>query len=219
MTSSIESAVSSSGSDRRIVVSALGVTQIFAWGSSYYLLAVLAKPIAAETGWPLSWVIGGVSLGLLLAGLISPLVGRTIERKGGRSVLATSAALLASGLLALAYSRGLYGYLGAWVMIGLGMGAGLLRSSVFHLGAHLWAIGAAAHHCRDAVWRICEHRLLAAHSASRSPLGMAGDLRDLCFRAAPVRAADPFMGLASAGTLNHGFGERDCFDGCRSFHL
>jgi predicted metal-binding membrane protein len=36
--------------DRRIVVTALGVTQIFAWGSSYYLLAVLAKPIA-RAGW------------------------------------------------------------------------------------------------------------------------------------------------------------------------
>jgi hypothetical protein len=31
---------------RRVVVAALGVTQILAWGSTYYLPAVLAKPIA-----------------------------------------------------------------------------------------------------------------------------------------------------------------------------
>ena len=174
MTASIESAVSSSGSDRRIVVSALGVTQIFAWGSSYYLLAVLAKPIAAETGWPLSWVIGGVSLGLLLAGLVSPLVGRTIERKGGARCSRTSAALLAAGLLALAYSRGLYGYLGAWVMIGLGMGAGLYDPAFSTLG-HIYGQSARPlDHCRDAVWRIREHRLLAAPALLEARLGWRG---------------------------------------------
>ena len=50
------------------VISALGIVQIFAWGSSYYLLAVLAAPIAADTGWPLSWIVGALSIGLLAAG-------------------------------------------------------------------------------------------------------------------------------------------------------
>ncbi|HVL19945.1 MAG TPA: MFS transporter, partial [Amaricoccus sp.] len=56
------------------MITALGLTQILAWGSSYYLPAVLAKPIAADTGWPLSLVIGGLSLGLLAGGLVSPAV-------------------------------------------------------------------------------------------------------------------------------------------------
>jgi hypothetical protein len=56
LTATTEGAVPSSGPDRRVVVCALGVTQIFAWGSSYYLPAVLARPIAAETGWSLTWV-------------------------------------------------------------------------------------------------------------------------------------------------------------------
>jgi len=34
-----------------IAVLALGITQITAWGTSYYCLGVLAKPIVAETGW------------------------------------------------------------------------------------------------------------------------------------------------------------------------
>ena len=37
--------------DRRIVVTALGVTQILAWGSTFYLLGVLANPIVRDTGW------------------------------------------------------------------------------------------------------------------------------------------------------------------------
>jgi hypothetical protein len=56
---------------RAIVISALGVTQILAWGSSYYLMAVLAKPVADDTGWPFAWVVGGLSLGLLTAGVPS----------------------------------------------------------------------------------------------------------------------------------------------------
>ena len=39
--------------NRLVVISALGVVEILAWGSSFYLPAVLAGPIAADTGWPL----------------------------------------------------------------------------------------------------------------------------------------------------------------------
>ena len=81
-------------SGRGLVISALGVVQILAWGSSYYLLAVLAQPIASDTGWPLAWVVGGLSLGLLVAGIVSPRVGDGIQHLGGRLVLATSAVFL-----------------------------------------------------------------------------------------------------------------------------
>jgi MFS family permease len=116
------------------IVTALGVTQIFAWGSSYYLPAVLAAPIAADTGWSLRWVVGGLSLGLLIAGLVSPWVGRAIARLGGRPVLAVSAGLLAAGLLALALAHSLPAYLSAWLAIGLGMGAGLYDPAFATLG-------------------------------------------------------------------------------------
>ncbi len=120
--------------DRRIVVPALGVTQILAWGSSYYLPAVLAKPIAEDTGWPLGWIVGGLSLGLLMAALVSPKVGHAIERHGGRPVLAVSALLLAAGSLGLALAPNPVFYLGAWVLMGLGMGAGLYDAAFATLG-------------------------------------------------------------------------------------
>jgi hypothetical protein len=74
---SLAGAPARSKPDRRVVITTLGITQILAWGSSYYLPAVLAKPIAADTGWSLGWVVGGLSLGLLAAGLVLPRVGRT----------------------------------------------------------------------------------------------------------------------------------------------
>lgn len=52
------------GPSRRVVIVTLGVAQILVWSSSYYLLAVLGRRIAADTGWSLSIVVG-LSLGLL----------------------------------------------------------------------------------------------------------------------------------------------------------
>jgi MFS family permease len=116
------------------VVAALGVVQVVAWGSSYYLLAVLAEPIARDTGWSLAWIVGALSLGLLVEGLISHWVGDAIERHGGRPVLAGSAVLLALGLAVLSVAPNLPVFVGAWLVIGLGMGAGLYDAAFSTLG-------------------------------------------------------------------------------------
>ncbi|HEX2528645.1 MAG TPA: MFS transporter [Geminicoccus sp.] len=119
---------------RIVIIPALGITQILAWGSSYYLLAVLAQPVMRDTGWPLAWIVGGLSLGLLIAGLVSPMVGRSIERRGGRPVLVLSALLLVIGLTILAIAPGLPVFLAGWVILGLGMGAGLYDAAFATLG-------------------------------------------------------------------------------------
>jgi predicted MFS family arabinose efflux permease len=119
---------------RTVVVSALGVAQILAWGSSYYLIAVLANPIAADTHWPMQWIVGGLSLGLLISGLVSPKVGALIEVRGGRPVLATSAVLLATGLLVIGLAPTLPVFAAGWAMLGLAMGAGLYDPAFAALG-------------------------------------------------------------------------------------
>jgi predicted MFS family arabinose efflux permease len=124
------------GLARLPLISVLGITQILAWGSSYYLPAVLAAPIVKDTGWSLPWVVGGLSVGLLVAGVVSPRVGRAIDRHGGRPVLAVSAVLLAVGLAALGLSPNLPIYLMAWVIIGAGMGAGLYDAAFGTLGRY-----------------------------------------------------------------------------------
>ena len=119
---------------RAVVITALGLTQILAWGSSYYLLAVLAPAIAADTGWPLPWVVGGLALGLIAAGLVSPRVGRAIDHRGGRPILAASAGMFAIGLCGLAFAQSLHAYLAAWLVLGLAMGAGLYDAAFATLG-------------------------------------------------------------------------------------
>jgi MFS family permease len=119
---------------RAFVISALGFGQIFSWGSSYYLPAVLAKPIAAETGWSLPWIVAGLTLGSLTAGLISPRVGQAIHERGGRPVMIVGTALLAVGLIALGLSPSLPLHLLAWVLIGAGMGCSLYDAAFATLG-------------------------------------------------------------------------------------
>lgn len=115
-------------------MSALGVAQILAWGSSFYLPAVLAKPIADDTQWPLSWIVGAVSIGLLISGLVAPRVGRIIDQTGGRAVLAASAVLIASGQAILAVAPNLLVYVAGWLVLGLGMGCGLYDAAFSTLG-------------------------------------------------------------------------------------
>ena len=117
-----------------VVVTALGIAQILGWGSSFYFPAVLAEPIVADTGWSLGWVIGGVSIGLLVAGLIAPRVGTIIDRRGGRPVLAASSLLYAVGLTGIGLAPSLPVYLLAWLVLGIGMGTGLYDAVFAALG-------------------------------------------------------------------------------------
>lgn len=117
-----------------VTITALGAAQILNWGTSFYFPAVLAPPIVADTGWPLGWVVGGTSIGLLVAGLIAPQVGALIDRTGGRPVLAASSVLFAAGLLGIGIAPSLPAYLAAWLVLGVGMGSGLYDAVFAALG-------------------------------------------------------------------------------------
>jgi predicted MFS family arabinose efflux permease len=110
---------------RRFVVATLGTTQTLAWGSSYYLPAILADPIALGIGVQRSWVFAAMSGALLIAAFAGPAIGRTIDRRGGRGVLALSSIVLAAGLVVLAAAHGPVALFVAWAILGVGMTLGL----------------------------------------------------------------------------------------------
>jgi MFS family permease len=118
-----------------LTVAAIGTTQTLAWGSSYYLPAVLADPIAAGLGVPKSLFFGFFSASLLLQAALGPMIGRAIDRRGGRGVLALSNVVLAAGLLWLALAQGPVGLAIAWVVLGIGMALGLYDTAFATLTA------------------------------------------------------------------------------------
>ena len=97
-----------------ISVNALGITQITAWGTSYYCLGVLAKPIAAETGWSISTIFLGFSVALVTMGLISTSVGRLIDRIGARLVMSIGTVIVSVGLLGLSQVRRRLYFVAGW---------------------------------------------------------------------------------------------------------
>lgn len=121
----------------------LGIVQIFAWGSSYYLMAILAGPIVAETGWPLPWVIGAISLALAVAGFAAPQIGIWIARFGGRPVLTLGCSTLAAGLAIISAAPALSIFYLGWGIIGVGMAA-CLYDPAFSTLARLYGSNARA---------------------------------------------------------------------------
>ena len=116
------------------VVLALGTAQTLAWGSSYYLPAILADPIAHDLGISSNWFFAAFSAALVISGLLGPRVGRQIDRVGGRQVLCISNLVLAGGLALLGASTSVWAMSAAWLLLGVGMGLGLYDSAFGALG-------------------------------------------------------------------------------------
>lgn len=131
------SVVSAKASTSHILL--LGVAQILVWGGSFFILAVLADPVVQETGWSRQWVYGGLSLGVLVSGLLAPACGRLIARQGGRTLLSLSGLGVAAGLTLMACAQHLPVFLLAWVVMGIGMAAGLYDALFATLGTYYGA--------------------------------------------------------------------------------
>ncbi|HKA80951.1 MAG TPA: MFS transporter [Xanthobacteraceae bacterium] len=112
----------------------LGVTQILAWGAIFYPPVLTVPLIAAERGWSMTFAMGGFSLTLLTAGLVSPRVGWLIDRYGGHRVMPAGALTAAIGLVGLVYAEHPAAYLAVWMLLGVATAASLYDPAFATLG-------------------------------------------------------------------------------------
>ena len=147
---------------RLAVVVPLGITQTLAWASSYYLLAILAEPIAHDMRMPSTVVFAAFSAALLISAAIGPHVGRTIDRFGGRLILMFSNVCFALGLTLLAAAQSWPLLCLAGLSIGIGMGMGL-HGAAFAALARL-----------DTAFRTHNQGLCLAVCSSTSDIGANG---------------------------------------------
>lgn len=103
------------------VVLALGVSQLVCWGLSYYLIGGFGERMAADFGWSRGVIYGGFSTALLVMGMASPIIGRMIDRQGGRYVMSAGSVLIAVACVGLALSQSLVTYYASWLLMGLAM--------------------------------------------------------------------------------------------------
>ena len=119
----------------------LGVTQILSWGTIYYTPVLIVPLIAADRGWSIAFAMGGFSVGLLVAGLVSPFVGRSIDRYGGHLVMTCGSLVGALGLFLIVHASSRVTYIAVWMVLGVAMAANLYDSAFASLGR---IFGAAA---------------------------------------------------------------------------
>jgi MFS family permease len=126
--------VDEAAGNRWPVIAALGTTQTLAWASSYYLIAILAPAMARDTDSSQTGVFAAFSASLLISAVVGPRVGRTIDRFGGREVLAISNLLFAAGLALLACAQAWPLLWLSWLIVGAAMGLGLYDAAFATLG-------------------------------------------------------------------------------------
>jgi hypothetical protein len=112
----------------------LGVTQILTWGTLFYPAVLTVPLIAADRGYSITFAMGGFSLALLTAGLVSPRVGSLIDRHGGHRVMPVGSLLGAAGLFALVHAADPVAYLAVWALLGVAIAASLYDPAFATLG-------------------------------------------------------------------------------------
>jgi MFS family permease len=122
-------------------VPVLGITQILTWGTIFYTPVLIVPLIAAERGWSISFAMGGFSVGLLVAGLVAPYVGRSIDRFGGYVVMALGSLTGALGLFLITSAAHPVAYYAVWMVLGVAMAANLYDAAFSTLG-RIFGIGA-----------------------------------------------------------------------------
>ena len=121
-------------------VPVLGVTQILAWGAIFYPPVLTVPLIAAERGWSMTFAMGGFSLALLTAGLVSPRVGLLIDRHGGHRVMPFGSLLAALALVGVVYVAHPVAYLAVWMLLGVATAASLYDPAFATLGRIFGAV-------------------------------------------------------------------------------
>ena len=116
------------------IIIALGTTQTLAWASSYYLPAILADAIARDLGVSSNWIFAAFSASQVISALLAPRIGRHIDLVGGRPVLSMSNLVLAAGLTMLGFTTSIPMLIIAWLLLGIGMSAGLYDAAFAALG-------------------------------------------------------------------------------------
>ncbi|MGC5011103.1 MFS transporter [Streptosporangium sp. DT93] len=86
----------------RIVI-ALAITQTVGYGVLYYAFAVFLSPMRRDLGASVSQVTGAFTLAVLITGLAAPLVGRWLDRRGGRGLMTLGS--IAGTLATFTWSR------------------------------------------------------------------------------------------------------------------
>jgi MFS family permease len=89
---------------RVVLAACFGVMAGF--GSLFvYTFSVFVKPLASTFGWSREAISGGFAIAAVTLGIVSPVLGRLIDRLGPRRILLVCMTIFACGIISLAFLR------------------------------------------------------------------------------------------------------------------
>ncbi|SEG60017.1 Predicted arabinose efflux permease, MFS family [Nonomuraea solani] len=89
------------------MIGALAITQTAGYGVLYYAFSVFIPPMSRDLHAGVAQLTGAITLSVLVSGLVAPLVGRWLDRHGGRGLMTVGSALGALAVLAWSQVRSL----------------------------------------------------------------------------------------------------------------
>ena len=122
-----------------VLVAGVGIAQIASWGSLYYAIGVLGRPMREDLGVSELFVFSAFTAGLLVSGTLAPFTGRCIDRFGGRVVLACGSVVAAIALATLAMAPNAGTMVAGWLLAGAAMSASLYDPAFATLSQHTGA--------------------------------------------------------------------------------
>ena len=120
-------------------ISALGIAQIVSWGTLFYAIGVLGSGMRRDLGISELFLFGSFTAALLVSGTLAPVMGRLIDRRGGRFVLSLGTVLAAISMATLALAPNKYVMVAGWLIGGAAMAACLYDPAFATLSQHTGA--------------------------------------------------------------------------------
>lgn len=99
----------------------IGMTQLINWGITFYMPGVFGAAIMAETGWSSGETFSGLSVAMLVMGLVSPLIGPVMARTGGRTLMMAGTLAITIGCFLMAFTYSTLAWDAVWILTGAGM--------------------------------------------------------------------------------------------------
>jgi len=122
-----------------LLITALGIAQIVSWGTLFYAIAVLGPAIRKDLGVTDVFLFGAFTAGLVVSGMLSPWVGRLIDRKGGRFTLSIGSIIAAAAMVVLAISQDAWVLGAGWILSGVAIAFCLYDPAFATLSQHTGA--------------------------------------------------------------------------------
>ena len=108
------------------------IFMLLSYGCGSFVFSLFVNPLQATFGWSRGQVMVGFTLFFSVQGLVSPLIGRLVDRYGPRTVIPVGALAMSLGFLLASRATDLTMFYAGYVVIGAGSsGMGIVPCSAF----------------------------------------------------------------------------------------